>query len=355
VARDITISDDYLTWDITMSEDYVAWQFNRFENDEYRGRCALLDTESMEITGCFLVSGYHVLDEMVLCRADRTSSVIQVRDPKNSWNLHVKNEEGNGYFYRQMSYGSQLFVLYTRSNNCGTERMRIWKMRNTPTLLHDRTFEDRDLQIWKVDEQFIAATAFNYQRPMADILYFISTETLEETRTLCVMNDIHVYDRGLLFQCRGNGIIRILDVATGTHFHDVRLPFRKEDEPIIESVWPCASSNSNVAVIGWKYTNEESWSKVSHLSVYDLEAVKNPNSDPGCHLLYTLQFQLDIQSFAINERNIAFAGEDVMNNRFVTLLNFANFSFAEQKTSDLKENVDEVVKMKFFYNSCVES
>ena len=89
------------------------------------------------------------------------------------------------------------------------------------------------------------------------------------------------------------------------------------------------------------------------MSVYDLEAVKKTNSDPGSHLLYTLQFQFDIHSFVMNESEIAFSGSKSTLDWYVTVLKFANFSFAEQKPSDLKENPqdnkdskEKIVKMK---------
>ena len=77
--------------------------------------------------------------------------------------------------------------------------------------------------------------------------------------------------------------------------------------------------------IGWIYLNKKTSTTVSHLSVYDLEAVKKPNSDSGSHLLFTLQFQFIMQSFVMNEGQIVFNGTDGKNNRFVTVLNFANF------------------------------
>ena len=73
------------------------------------------------------------------------------------------------------------------------------------------------------------------------------------------------------------------------------------------------------------------------MSVYDLESVKKPNS--ACLLLYTLQFKSNIDSFVMNESEIAFNGSDTCGNqKCVTVLKFANFSFAEKKPSDLKEN-----------------
>jgi hypothetical protein len=78
--------------------------------------------------------------------------------------------------------------------------------------------------------------------------------------------------------------------------------------------------------------------------------------DPGRYLLYTLQFQLDVENFVMNESEIAVIGKDGKNNRSVTVLKFANFSFAEPKSSDLKENpeANENVKMKVINDPYVD-
>jgi hypothetical protein len=122
----------------------------------------------------------------------------------------------------------------------------------------------------------------------------VAFESLEVFTSLNLNGCEWKYDRGLLFQYQGNGIVRILDVATNTNLNDVHLPFRQEDERNVEMcLFRWASSNSNVIVIGWHYSKD--WLNIaSHLSVYDLEAVKKPNSDPDSYLLYTLQFNFHI-------------------------------------------------------------
>jgi hypothetical protein len=134
------------------------------------------------------------------------------------------------------------------------------------------------------------------------------------------------------------------------------LPFGKWDERPVHLLWPWASSNSNVVVIGWRYWNKKQ-QKLSCLSVYDLEAVKKPNSDPGSHLLYTLLFETSIECFEMNERQIAFKGRDHKCKRSVTVLNFGNFNFVERKSSALKENPKdyEDFKMKIIYDPYVDS
>jgi hypothetical protein len=131
-----------------------------------------------------------------------------------------------------------------------------------------------------------------------------------------------------------------------------RLPFRKEDGRFVRLLWTWALTHSNVIVIGWKYSKDRC--RVSHLSVYDLEAVKKPNSDPGSHLLYTLQFQFDICKFVMNENVIAFSEYHRPNNSSVMVVNFAN-GVAERKSSDPKENLEtnEDVKMRIIYDPCV--
>ena len=145
------------------------------------------------------------------------------------------------------------------------------------------------------------------------------------------------YDQGLLFQYRGNGIVRVLDVASGTYVNDVRIPFHSKDKKFIKLLDTWACSNSKVIVVGWIYSKDSS-TTVSHLSVYDLEAVKKVKSDPSCHPLYTLQFKFNAHSFVMNESEIAFSGSKGIDDWYVAVLKFANFSFAEQQSSDLKSN-----------------
>ena len=162
------------------------------------------------------------------------------------------------------------------------------------------------------------------------------------------------YNRGLLFQYRGGGIVRILDLISGTYFNEVKLPLRKEDKQFVESLYTWASTNSNVMVIGWKYVNKKTLETLHQFSVYDLEAVKKRNSNPGRLLLYTLQFQFDIDSFVMDDSRIAFNGNGGNCNRFVILL---NFDFVEHESSDLKDNpeANEGIKVKIIYDHYVEA
>jgi hypothetical protein len=258
---------------------------------------------------------------------DHRSGKLEIVDPNNRWIVDVSDgEAGEISDDRLFEYGSKVLVEYQREEEWG--RIRIWKMGHPPMLLKDFACEFRNLCLEKVDERFIVACKFG---PNFETLYFISTETAEGFTDLSVMNCEWQYDRGLLFQYRGDGILRILDVASGTHFNDVCMPFRKEDDQIVGLLDTWATSNSKFVVIGWKHSEELSgmW---SHLSVFDLDAIKKPKSNPDCCLLYTLDFQFDIEKFVMDENLIACSGWRTNGKRYVTILNFANFDFLKRKS-----------------------
>ena len=132
----------------------MVWKFTRIENDERRQWCAFLDPETMKITEIALSRNCVNMEEMTVRWAEGKSSVVEVGD-KNHWIMNVVNPEGIVvYNFRQVNFGGELLVQYYRMIS-DWERMRIWKMGNPPTLLHDRTGEDCKCDIYKVDEQFI--------------------------------------------------------------------------------------------------------------------------------------------------------------------------------------------------------
>ena len=363
----------------------MAWDVNEDRNEYYNGS-AFLYTESMELKEIPSPNYLYDMDEMAVM-IDHDSGKLEIADPDNRWVVKVLDEEagerGDDLDDRSFAYGSNVLVEHRWEGD--SERIRIWKVGHAPMLLKDLTFEFRERCTINVDERFIVVGQ-SFIECKFGTLYFYSTETLEVFTSLSAMDYQRAYDRGrsfqtrvngnlrtsdvgagsfnpqnckwqysrgLLFQSLGNGIVRILDVASGTHFNDVRMPFRKEDGRSVQFLDTWASSNSTCVVIGWKYSTM--CGMYSHLSVYDLEAVKKANSDPGSRLLYTLQFQFDMQKFAMDDFRLAFNGNDGKNNRYVTVLKFANFGFVERKTSDWEDNseANEDIQMKMIYDPCV--
>ena len=201
-----------------------------------------------------------------------------------------------------------------------------------------------------VDERFIVLYKL-------DVTFcFISTETFEEVRSVSWKKKYYCckYDRGLLFQSmygfNGNHeMIRILDVASGTFYSDVRLPIRNETGRDVEIIDQWASSNSRFVVIGWVPYESSGILKFSHLSFYDLEAVKKPSSGCSCYL-YTLQFQFEVRSFVMDESRIVFQGIHGNGKRNVTVLDFADFvgpKTSDSEDSDSKDKPETQIKIIF--------
>jgi F-box-like len=304
---------------ISLSDDYVVWDLHRFCNGKCHIGFAFLNKESMEIKKIPSSGWLEKLNEMLVYWRDRGSGYVEIVNPKNHWVVNVwdgLDDEGKKYF--DFKFGSKLLVTYDGRKDADKERIRIWKMRNQPVLLHDRIYKFRNLQLEKVDERFIVLHNVK-------TLYFISSETFEEFRTLSLRYHQWHYDRGLLFQSYDDepyNIIRTFDVASGTFFNDIR---KRLCSPRFRLLNRWASSNSRFMVIGWRD------SFISHFSFYDLEAMKNPRTDGRCYLLYTLQFQFELRTFVMDEKRIAFNGID-RNHWNVTVLNFADNSEGKHET-----------------------
>jgi F-box-like len=336
---------------IFMNEDYVAWNISCYapyfpNNCLDRGVCAFLDTESMEKNEILTYFGFPEQvgtifshsSEMLVYHWNVSHSNIEIVNGKTRWAVNygdgLDEKEKN---YLGLKFGSKLLVTYCQFFDSDRGRIRIWKMGNPSVLLRDRSFSTfgLKLELVKVDEWFIVLRS-------STTFYFISAETFEEIRTVSWWvppSRAWEYNRRLLFQSfypfNDNMIIRILDVASGTFFSDVRLPSRYNTEGSVELMYPWATSNSRFMVIGWKYLIYKTFKISSHLSFYDLEAVKKPSSDRSCYL-YTLQFQFELRRFVMDESRIVFTGIPGNDERNVTVLDFADF--VERKTSDLEDS-----------------
>ena len=318
---------------ISISNDYVSWALSPFRNGQCQPPCVFLDTESKEIIEFPIPTDRWKLNEMLVFWRDRRAGILEIVDPKNRWVVNVwegiDEEEKKREKHFNFAFGSKLLVTYCNLFNSDSGRMRIWKIGNPPVLLHDRLCKYGNLV--KVDERFIV---FSNSRT----LYFISTETFEELRTVSLKHYKWHYDRGLLFQFfkkwqdkKEMYIIRILDVASGTFFNDLRKRFWNGLH--LRYINGYASTNSRFMVIGWKRAHFQHDTR-SHLTVYDLEAVKNPSADRRSYILYILRFEFELQTFVMDESRIVFNGFDG-NQWNVTVLNFADF---ERKASDWKDN-----------------
>jgi hypothetical protein len=344
-------------FNLSISGDYVAWDFYRMERDTDHGfehcrGCAFLNIETettQEIESVYMFQAVDTEDEYVR---------VGIHEPWRSWEIDIRTEDDeNQHAYRPTSSRGKLLFCYSTSTD--QERLRVWqmdrpqeldsKMEEKPTLIHDRSRESLHLNIEGADANFIM-TAGHSGRAGFSTLYFTShfTDALIDVRALTVFNcQAYRYDRGLLFQNRGLGIVSILDVASGVHFNDVRLPLEREsDRSLVSMLRVWAASNENVIVIGWQYVSLKTQRLKSILSVYSREEVETVHLQQQqqqqrqpIYPLYNLRLakDMDIADLEMDETRLAVIGVKRGGRKYGMRIVFVlNFAVASGKGDDIK-------------------
>ena len=137
-------------------------------------------------------------------------------------------------------------------------RLTLFRVDNDLNVILIKTMEVPRIHKLQVDEQFIL------HQLSASTCHFISTGIVHDTvleRSLSVMSRWWFYDRGLMFIIKRDGLIRILDVASGTYLHDIDMGKSDNYLRILD-----IKANSNYVVIFDR----------SNLYVYSLQALRNP-------------------------------------------------------------------------------
>jgi hypothetical protein len=312
-----------------------------------------LDTESMKLREIPVPSGsnYKVVDGALITVKWNVNGngqlIFEISDPNNRYLINVTDDEKGGdplkvvvsrNFY-DASIRYKMFVACEFIGN-GNYRFKIWKLGNTSTLLKTFTLPMR-LQRVELGERFLLLeSASGYSSMKID---FVSIEN-EESRNFILKNSSYAYAGGLLFLLYANGIVRVWDPDSGTYLSDVRLPLQNEDQSIrfVTKI----GVNSKFVVIGWKYLNWQYFNEnePTYLSVYDLQAIKNINSDLNRHLLYTLEVPLDVESVVTNESQIICNAVNSRNNNDLIVINFAKLPFKGK--SSLRKNLQANKKIK---------
>jgi hypothetical protein len=330
------LKEDSEAFNLSIIGDYVAWDFSRLEMNKIMGRtercigCIFLNLETTTVHNIRSVYKFQALNASgySYTSTDNTEYVtFAIHEPSGSFEIAIWAEDEVQHVYRPTSSRGKLVFCYSTSTD--RERLRVWQMdrrqehpseiEEKPTLIHDRSRESGDLRIEGADENFIM-TVGRSDRSEFRTLYLTShfTDALIDVRALTVWKCQEFrYDRGLLFQNRGLSIVRILDVASGVHLNDVRLPLEREaDRSLVSMLRVWASSNENVIVIGWHYVSLKTQSVQSILSVYSREAVVQQQHQPHHSIsfcvypIYNLRLatDMDIEDFEMDETRIAVIG-----------------------------------------------
>ena len=167
-------------------------------------------------------------------------------------------------------------------------RLEVWRAESPKTLTRVKEMRLGDLNLLKVDEQFIVVTSADNKT-----YYFISTKTFEVERSLGAKTEYVDYDRGYLFLIKANGpMARIMDVASGTFLHDVfieKLPHH--------SFGSCRVNSKYVVIENNGFPKKTLW-------IYDLESIKATDDVPHYLLLCVIKTKLNGQLRLVDEDQI---------------------------------------------------
>jgi hypothetical protein len=174
----------------------------------------------------------------------------------------------------------------------------VWMVENSVNLTHvkDVTIGENIPQYsfkdWlRVDEQFIAVQTPRFQ-DKSPTFYFLSLKTFQVERSLSGYFETSFYDKSHLFLMNNDCLVRILDVASGTFLHDIRV-----EPPSIDCI--TIRVNSNYVVIARPNGTR------STLYVYDLNCLKETDTVPSHLLLTTIDLEFKVREMLMNETRIA--------------------------------------------------
>jgi hypothetical protein len=138
----------------------------------------------------------------------------------------------------------------------------------------------------RVDDKFIAFKTGSQQNTRGKTINFLSMKTFQVETSVSSRACRLKYDNGYLFLLK-EGLVRILDVASGTFLRDIRM------EPPSTPLKICV--NSNYVVIACSYAK---------LHIYDLNCLKETDDVPSHLLLTTIELQWQVDRMLMTETRI---------------------------------------------------
>jgi hypothetical protein len=170
--------------------------------------------------------------------------------------------------------------------------LRVWRLEKSLKLTRVKDLLIEDYDSLQIDEQFIALHVPNEHTDMT--FNFISMKTFQVERSLTCYYETSYYDGGYLFLMNSDCLVRILDVASGTFLHDIRMEPSSFDSIIFR-----VNSNYVVTAITKNGYNEH-----SKLYVYDLKCLKETDVVPSHLLLTSIDLKCKVTRITMNESRI---------------------------------------------------
>jgi hypothetical protein len=276
---------------LRIGEDFIA------VCDIYGTETLIFDKESVELKHTFGRNEkwiYELIDRntFVSC-VDYEPSVHDINSNQLIRRFECKGQFSQFQAPKLARSTAKLFAFFS-SFTVSMRRLDVWRVDNASNWIRVKAMEipfNDYFYEWKVDEQFIHSIFYPFSHPLLKkdsetTCHFYSTGVVHNSgleRSFSVAKRF-IYDHGLIFFIH-HGLIRILDVASGTYLNDIHVdPSRLKTTKYIKV-------NSKFVVMSTSYINEK------NLHVYSLQALKNISpSDP----LVTV-IKLELETFDVDD------------------------------------------------------
>ena len=170
--------------------------------------------------------------------------------------------------------------------------LSVWRAESSLNLTHleDVAIEDYDGSL-QVDEMYITVKSCIDENAGTKTFNFISMKTFQVERSLSLRAKYFEYDGGYLFVLKKEYLVGVLDVASGTFLHGIRLEPTNTNRIITRA-------NSNYVVIvrsNWIF---------SKLYVSNLKCLKETETVPSHLLLTKIELECQVKKMLMNETRI---------------------------------------------------
>ena len=159
----------------------------------------------------------------------------------------------------------------------------------------------------KMDEQFIVILISDFMVPSSFII--ISVETLEIKGKIRLRNEVHrsfVYEKGLLVflakDCFSSFSLRVYDLPSWTFIREIKTTLKPFSSFKLKR-YVCF--NSQFMIVSGERGNRK-----TKLKIYDLEAIKNPESKEESLLIRTLHLKHPLRPMAVDDTQIVYSTVD---------------------------------------------
>ena len=284
---------------VQLSDDFIIYKKNHL---------LFLNKNTMQITEHVKLGTFDdvigITKDMIICQEFHK---VQIIDRQTGL---LTAEINSDWSIDQCLFHDDLLVISYSSERRESTRLRVWRVPSPSRfiLLKQWTFEESYFNELSYDQKFIAfSSTVESGNPKTRSIHFVSMKTLEIDHTLIVEADRLTYCQGLLF-IQNALLIQVYNVASRRYLNSLPANSRRPFDML--------NMNSKYVII----------MQEKNISVYDLEAIKNPSAEPQSVLLTSLKLNFVPHEWSIDETKISLAYKALRGYRNVTKFQIIDFS-----------------------------